>query len=174
MHPSQTSESPHVAMSGDESFRMDTKPAFKISLLDPQFNPSTSPLCRRRCTPDCGDFAGRCHTEQLGVDWLPWRGSFSCIRLLPNLAYVGWLNPQRPFRDSSSNLYSHIPVSFSGRKKLNMRASIDWTEIQPSKKWLILSKQKRFALWALYSSIGSMMLGKQRNCDLPNQLYNTC
>jgi hypothetical protein len=37
---------------------------------------------------------------------------------------------------------------------------VDWTEIQPQKKWSILRKQRRFALWALYTSIGSMMMGK--------------
>lgn len=68
---------------------------------------------------------------------------------------------QHLFRDSSTNPYSHIPASVVRHKKLSMGSSpIDWTEIQPSKKWRILSKQKRFALWALYSSIGSMMLGK--------------
>ncbi|KAJ9136628.1 General substrate transporter [Pleurostoma richardsiae] len=36
---------------------------------------------------------------------------------------------------------------------------VDWTEIQPEKKWSILRKQRRFALWALYTSIGSMMMG---------------
>ncbi|PMD13435.1 general substrate transporter [Hyaloscypha hepaticicola] len=36
---------------------------------------------------------------------------------------------------------------------------INWSEIQPHLKWQVLAKQKRFLAWALYSSIGSMMLG---------------
>ncbi|KAF2185845.1 general substrate transporter [Zopfia rhizophila CBS 207.26] len=40
-----------------------------------------------------------------------------------------------------------------------MAIQMDWTELHPEYKWKILLKQKRFALWALYSSIGSMMLG---------------
>lgn len=35
----------------------------------------------------------------------------------------------------------------------------DWTIVQPEKRWHILSRQKRFALWAVYASIGSMMMG---------------
>ncbi|KAF2094705.1 general substrate transporter [Rhizodiscina lignyota] len=35
----------------------------------------------------------------------------------------------------------------------------NWEEVQPQNKWRILLKQSRFALWALYSSVGSMMLG---------------
>ncbi|KAH8888058.1 general substrate transporter [Thozetella sp. PMI_491] len=40
-----------------------------------------------------------------------------------------------------------------------MASAHDWTRVQPEKKWLILSKLKRFSLWALYTSVGSMMLG---------------
>lgn len=35
-----------------------------------------------------------------------------------------------------------------------------WEEVQPQNRWQILRRQKRFALWALYSSIGSFMLGR--------------
>ena len=35
----------------------------------------------------------------------------------------------------------------------------DWTTVQPDKKWTILKSQKRIALWAVYISFGSMMLG---------------
>ncbi|CAK7228045.1 hypothetical protein SEUCBS140593_006783 [Sporothrix eucalyptigena] len=35
----------------------------------------------------------------------------------------------------------------------------DWTTVQNDKKWNILFAQKRFALWAIYSSIGCMMMG---------------
>ncbi|CAK7211314.1 hypothetical protein SBRCBS47491_001082 [Sporothrix bragantina] len=35
----------------------------------------------------------------------------------------------------------------------------DWTQVQNEKKWSILPMQKRFALWAIYSSIGCMMMG---------------
>lgn len=34
-----------------------------------------------------------------------------------------------------------------------------WNEVQPEHKWSILLKQKRFLLWAIYSSVGGMMLG---------------
>ncbi|KAL2106793.1 hypothetical protein VUR80DRAFT_6210 [Thermomyces stellatus] len=36
---------------------------------------------------------------------------------------------------------------------------IDWTKIQPDKRWSVFRKQYRFFLWALYSSIGCMMMG---------------
>ncbi|KAL1891833.1 hypothetical protein Sste5346_007377 [Sporothrix stenoceras] len=35
----------------------------------------------------------------------------------------------------------------------------DWTKVQHERKWSILGMQKRFALWAIYSSIGCMMMG---------------
>lgn len=38
-------------------------------------------------------------------------------------------------------------------------ASIDWTESHEDKRWKILGHLKRFTLWSLYISIGSMMLG---------------
>lgn len=38
----------------------------------------------------------------------------------------------------------------------------DWTQVQLEKKWSILSVQKKFALWAIYSSIGCMMMGMTR------------
>lgn len=40
-----------------------------------------------------------------------------------------------------------------------MATQLNWNELQHERKWEMLLKQKRFALWALYSSIGSMMLG---------------
>ncbi|RDW89744.1 hypothetical protein BP6252_01776 [Coleophoma cylindrospora] len=36
---------------------------------------------------------------------------------------------------------------------------VNWGEIQPHLKWHILSRQKRFSLWVLYTSVGSLMLG---------------
>lgn len=35
----------------------------------------------------------------------------------------------------------------------------NWNEVQPEHKWNILLKQKRFLLWAIYTSVGGMMLG---------------
>ncbi|OCL04121.1 general substrate transporter [Glonium stellatum] len=35
----------------------------------------------------------------------------------------------------------------------------NWNEVQPEHKWGVLSKQKRFLLWAVYTSVGGMMLG---------------
>lgn len=35
----------------------------------------------------------------------------------------------------------------------------DWTVVQPEKRWFVLSKQKRFAMWAFYASLGSMTMG---------------
>jgi hypothetical protein len=40
-----------------------------------------------------------------------------------------------------------------------MAARIDYTEVRPENKWKILRAQWRFALWAFYSSMGSLMLG---------------
>src|SRR2546423_1246215 len=40
-----------------------------------------------------------------------------------------------------------------------MTEKLDYAEVRPENKWKILRDQWRFALWALYSSIGSMMLG---------------
>lgn len=37
---------------------------------------------------------------------------------------------------------------------------LDWGGVHHDKRWTILRTQKRFFLWALYTSIGSMMLGK--------------
>jgi hypothetical protein len=42
---------------------------------------------------------------------------------------------------------------------------IVWTKVQPHLKWKVLAKQKRFLMWALYSSIGSMMLGRYSILD---------
>lgn len=36
----------------------------------------------------------------------------------------------------------------------------NWEEVQPQNRWTILWHQKRFALWALFASVGSMMLGQ--------------
>lgn len=36
---------------------------------------------------------------------------------------------------------------------------IDWTVVQPEKKWAVLRTQGRFLLWALYTSIGCIMMG---------------
>lgn len=35
----------------------------------------------------------------------------------------------------------------------------DWESVQPQHKWQILVRQKRFAIWALFTSIGSVMFG---------------
>jgi hypothetical protein len=35
----------------------------------------------------------------------------------------------------------------------------NWNEVQPEHKWSILLKQKRFLLWAIYTSVGGMMIG---------------
>ncbi|ERS96913.1 MFS transporter [Sporothrix schenckii 1099-18] len=35
----------------------------------------------------------------------------------------------------------------------------DWAESHPEKRWAMIMKLKRFTLWSLYISIGSMMLG---------------
>ncbi|KAK5552873.1 hypothetical protein LTR46_008948 [Exophiala xenobiotica] len=40
-----------------------------------------------------------------------------------------------------------------------MGVQIEWEKIQPNLKWTILSQQKGFAAWAIFTSIGSMMLG---------------
>lgn len=37
--------------------------------------------------------------------------------------------------------------------------SIDWTVVRPEKKWAVLRTQGRFLLWALYTSIGCIMMG---------------
>ncbi|PMD60991.1 general substrate transporter [Hyaloscypha bicolor E] len=42
---------------------------------------------------------------------------------------------------------------------MDASTEIVWTKVQPHLKWKVLAKQKRFLMWALYSSIGSMMLG---------------
>lgn len=39
-------------------------------------------------------------------------------------------------------------------------ANWDWAESHQDKRWAVLVKLKRFTLWSLYISIGSMMLGK--------------
>ncbi|PKS06033.1 hypothetical protein jhhlp_007867 [Lomentospora prolificans] len=38
-------------------------------------------------------------------------------------------------------------------------SGLDWNDVHHEKRWTVLSLQKRFFLWALYTSIGSMMLG---------------
>ncbi|CAK7201577.1 hypothetical protein SEUCBS139899_004283 [Sporothrix eucalyptigena] len=40
-----------------------------------------------------------------------------------------------------------------------MAASLDWAEDHQDKRWTVLVRLKRFTLWSLYISIGSMMLG---------------
>lgn len=40
-----------------------------------------------------------------------------------------------------------------------MAEKLDYSQVRPENKWKILRAQWRFALWALYSSIGSTMLG---------------
>jgi hypothetical protein len=47
-------------------------------------------------------------------------------------------------------------------RNFKMAVQLSWNEVQHERKWHILLNQKRFALWALYSSIGSMMLGAIR------------
>jgi hypothetical protein len=39
------------------------------------------------------------------------------------------------------------------------KAKVNYTEVQFENKWTILKTQWRFCLWALYASIGSIMLG---------------
>ena len=36
---------------------------------------------------------------------------------------------------------------------------VDWTTVHPGRKWVVLKRQWRFFLWALYTSIGCMMMG---------------
>ncbi|KIW42677.1 uncharacterized protein PV06_06203 [Exophiala oligosperma] len=40
-----------------------------------------------------------------------------------------------------------------------MPVQIEWEKIQPKLKWTILNQQRGFAAWAIFTSIGSMMLG---------------
>jgi|SRR5271155_2088746 len=40
-----------------------------------------------------------------------------------------------------------------------MAERLDYSQVRPENKWKILRAQWRFALWALYSSVGSLMLG---------------
>ena len=40
-----------------------------------------------------------------------------------------------------------------------MGEKIDYSEVRTENKWKILRAQWRFALWAIYSSLGSVMLG---------------
>lgn len=40
-----------------------------------------------------------------------------------------------------------------------MDNEIDWTIVQPERKWQLLRRLPRFAFWAVYTSVGSMMLG---------------
>lgn len=41
-----------------------------------------------------------------------------------------------------------------------MDHGLDWNLVQPERKWQVLRQLRVFAAWAVYSSIGSMMLGK--------------
>ena len=36
---------------------------------------------------------------------------------------------------------------------------VDWTTVHPGRKWAVFKRQWRFFLWALYTSIGCMMMG---------------
>jgi hypothetical protein len=40
-----------------------------------------------------------------------------------------------------------------------MAERLDYTEVHPENRWKILRAQWRFALWALYTSIGSINFG---------------
>jgi len=40
-----------------------------------------------------------------------------------------------------------------------MPERLDYSQVRPENKWKILRAQWRFALWALYSSLGSVMMG---------------
>ena len=40
-----------------------------------------------------------------------------------------------------------------------MRKDIDYTKLNPDRKWAILLDNWRFGLWATFSSIGSILLG---------------
>jgi len=40
-----------------------------------------------------------------------------------------------------------------------MAERLDYSQVRPENKWKILRAQWRFALWTLYSSVGSIMLG---------------
>jgi hypothetical protein len=65
---------------------------------------------------------------------------------------------------SFSKYLSHKNIQTLTTKKAAMASTIiNWSEIQPHLKWQVLAKQKRFLAWALYSSIGSMMLGTSLN-----------
>lgn len=44
-----------------------------------------------------------------------------------------------------------------------MPVQIEWEKIQPKLKWTILNQQRGFAAWAIFTSIGSMMLGKKNS-----------
>ena len=41
-----------------------------------------------------------------------------------------------------------------------MTIQLNWDQIQPQHKWTILKKQKRFAFWALFGSLGGVMFGE--------------
>jgi hypothetical protein len=47
-----------------------------------------------------------------------------------------------------------------------MAETLDYSEVHPENRWKILRAQWRFALWALYSSLGSVMLGFDMNGGL--------
>ena len=65
---------------------------------------------------------------------------------------------------SISKYSSHKNFQTLTTKKAAMASNIiNWSEVQPHLKWQVLAKQKRFLAWALYSSIGSMMLGTSLN-----------
>jgi hypothetical protein len=40
-----------------------------------------------------------------------------------------------------------------------MADRLDYSQVRPENKWKILRAQWRFALWALYSSLGSVLFG---------------
>ncbi len=63
----------------------------------------------------------------------------------------------------SKNKFSTNIQTLTTEKAAMASTIINWSEIQPHLKWQVLAKQKRFLAWALYSSIGSMMLGTSLN-----------
>jgi hypothetical protein len=71
---------------------------------------------------------------------------------------------------SISKLFSHKNFQTTTTKAAMASNIINWSEVQPHLKWQVLAKQKRFLAWALYSSIGSMMLGTSLN---PQSKYST-
>jgi len=55
---------------------------------------------------------------------------------------------------------SHVEKLFKEEiTSIIMGEKIDYSEVRTENKWKILRAQWRFALWAIYSSLGSVMLG---------------